>query len=178
MGKYNKLIAMHRVFCTSVKPFVLPGAFACAILIASSGPAFAFNSYHAHINDTDISSGVEIQKVDDDHYRNDLTNTPSSSVADSCFPLLKSIHYTSSSSATDRNQRSAGNSATFGLVVGLRFALSPTQKASKRSNKPQLTFWQPSTAMQGDRAALAVSSYRDCQKEKALKALSGFKWKR
>ena len=101
------------------------------------------------------------------------------STADSCLPLLKSIRHTTPPSAMDRNQRSAGKAAALGLVFGVRFALSPPEKAtSSRSKRARLDVWQTSQATVGNRHALAVADYRACQKEQALKALSDFRWQR
>ncbi len=105
------------------------------------------------------------------------SQSPSPVLADPCLPLLKSVHYDSSPSAMDRNQRSAGKAAALGLVLGVRFALSPPEKA-KPANKPRLKVWQTSGASAGDRSALAVTAYRHCQKEQALKAISEFRWAR
>ncbi len=103
----------------------------------------------------------------------------SPSMADSCLPLLKSIHQIHSASAMDRNQRSAGKVAALGIFVGVRFALGPKEIAkSNRNRKARLDVWQTTGNIVDDRHALAVSDYRSCQKEKALKALSDFRWKR
>lgn len=108
-----------------------------------------------------------------------LSDTPSSAMADSCLPLLKSIHQTNSVSAMDRNQRSAGKAAALGVVFGVRFALGPKEIAKSRYGKPRLDLWQTAGSISNDsRHALAVSEYRACQKEKALNALSDFRWER
>ena len=77
----------------------------------------------------------------------------SSSVADVCLPLLKTIRHTPRTFATERNQRSAGSAAAVGLLVGARFALSPTVKVQANDH---------------DRYALSVREYRQCVKQKAL----------
>ncbi len=109
-----------------------------------------------------------------------LTSTHPSSptVVDPCLPLLKSIHHASSTSSMDRNQRSAGKAAAIGLVLGVRFALSPPKKTKSYADRPRLDLWQPAGVIGGDRSALAVSAYRQCQKEQALKAISDFRWAR
>ncbi len=108
------------------------------------------------------------------------TPSPSSATADKCLPLLKSIRQTTSISAMDRNQRAAGKAAALGLVLGVRFALSPSPKA--RSAKPRVDFWQPNFSTAGDQRALAIAEYRACQKDQALKssldALEEFRWER
>jgi len=100
------------------------------------------------------------------------------SMADSCLPLLKSVRHTSPVSAMDRTQRSAGKAAALGVVFGVRFALGPKEIATSNRNKGRFDIWQTSGGSAGDRHALAVADYRACQKEKALEALSGFRWKR
>ncbi|MEM7650512.1 MAG: hypothetical protein AAF204_00320, partial [Pseudomonadota bacterium] len=106
-----------------------------------------------------------------------INSEPSSpTVADSCLPLLSA--HTSPQSAMDRNQRSAGKAAALGLVLGVRFALSPPKKVRSRADKPRLDFWQVSDSATDNRSALAVTAYRECQKEKALKAISEFRWAR
>jgi len=103
---------------------------------------------------------------------------PSPTVVDSCLPLLKSIHHISPPSAMDRNQRSAGKVAALGLVLGVRFALAPPTKTKSVAEKPRLDVWQTNGVRADNRSALAVSAYRQCQKEQALKALSEFRWAR
>lgn len=100
---------------------------------------------------------------------------PSPSVMDSCLPLLKSIHQISPNSVTDRNQRPAGNTADYALVIGFRLALDSAHTHSAYTGKPakaRLDVWQPAMAG-GDRYALAVSSYYRCQKDQAFDALKG-----
>lgn len=176
MGKSFTSNAVRRIYSHASRSFAVASVAAIAFLYSVS-PAHAFNSYHARISDTDTIADVQMKKVDDGHIQNDLTNSPTPSVADSCLPLLKSIHHISPPSATDRNQRSAGKAAALGLVIGVRFALSPAKKATPRPNA-RLTFWQPYGSIQGDRHALAVASYRDCQKEQALKALGDIEWEK
>lgn len=105
-------------------------------------------------------------------------DTPTSpSVADACLPLLDTIRQSPQPSAMDRNQRSAGTAAALGLVLGVRFALSPPNKAGLKPQKPRLDVWHHAEAS-NDRSALAVTAYRQCQKEQALKALGDFRWVR
>ena len=108
-----------------------------------------------------------------------ITNEPSSpSTADPCLPLLKSIRNVPGASTVDRNQRSAGKAAALGLVLGVRFALAPPAKVKTKADRPRLDVWQPSNAYANDRSALAVSAYRKCQKNQALKAIGTFRWAR
>ena len=108
------------------------------------------------------------------------TQTSSPDMVDGCLPLLKSIRHTSSSTAMDRNQRTAGKAAALGLVFGMRFALEPSQKL--KPSKPRLDIWQHQKGIGGDQRALAIADYRRCQKEKALKssiqAIHDFRWTR
>ncbi|HBR68939.1 MAG TPA: hypothetical protein DEA55_06145 [Rhodospirillaceae bacterium] len=108
-----------------------------------------------------------------------VSDFPSSAMADSCLPLLKSIHETTSVSAMDRNQRSAGKAAALGVVFGVRFALGPKEVAKPRHGQVRLDLWQTASSISdNNRHALAISDYRACRKEKALNALSEFRWQR
>lgn len=156
---------MKRACLTMVAATFVCGAFPLS--------AHAFSSFHAQISDYEAVPN----QVADDERKPIVTNTPSSSVVDPCLPLLKSIH-TSPSIATDRNQRSAGNTANLGLVFGVRFALSPAPKAAASRSKARFGFWQPSKSYSGDRAALAMNQYEDCRSRQALDALDEFRWKR
>jgi hypothetical protein len=99
--------------------------------------------------------------------------SPSPSMADSCLPLLKSIHKTPS--AMDRTQRSAGTMAALGLILGVRYALSPPQisdetTADASSQTPAHSGRQSDVAsLYEDRSALSVFAYRQCRKQQALK---------
>ena len=106
-------------------------------------------------------------------------NVPSSTNADHCLPLLKSIQPISSESALDRNQRSAGQIAVLGLLFGVRLAPGPLEKAGKETSETLLDVGYSPDAVNGNRSALAVALYRDCRKEVALKSLSqDFRWRR
>ena len=162
--KFKKHLARFRV------PFLVLGLSAA---VALPNPSYAFSSFHAQMSDSDF---VQTQVADE--ARNGLvTNTPPSSVVDPCLPLLKSIH-TSPSITTERNQRSAGETANLGFVFGVRFALSPTPKAGAKRSKARLGFWHPHTPIAGDRNALAVKDYRDCRSKQAMDALNDFRWQR
>lgn len=136
------------------------------ISIVSAGPAFAFEA--AEPASVIENPGVNLPD----------SNIPPPSMVDSCLPLLKSIRHTSPTSAMDRTQRSAGAAAALGVVIGLRFALGPKEQAGANRRKARLTIWEHTSAMAGDRNALAIADYRACQKDKALNALSGFRWER
>lgn len=108
----------------------------------------------------------------------DASQSPSPAMADSCLPLLN-IRHTPPVSAMDRTQRSAGTAAALGVVFGVRFALGPKETAKTgRKDNARLSVWQPANSTGGDRHALAIADYRDCQREQALKALSDFRWSR
>lgn len=143
------------------------------VLAVSAGTAWSFDTY-------DSVYGHAATQVEDSGSVPFVSTVPSPSVADSCLPLLKSIHSTNSVSAMDRNQRSAGKAAALGLVLGVRFALTPPTTAKARSvkGKARLDIWQSEGSFAGNRNALAVSAYRQCQKEQALQALNNFRWAR
>lgn len=92
---------------------------------------------------------------------------------DTCLPLLKTIRRINPDTVAVRAQRPAGNTAALGFVLGVRFALGPVEHArSSRSRSPaSFNVWQPLDVTAGDHAALAVSAYRQCQKDRALAAL-------
>ena len=157
---------------TDPRAAYIPGAALASFVILFclvAGPAWSFET-------------VEGDSVFSSQTQNSFTTTqpkPTSSptVADPCLPLLKSIRHTPPTSAMDRNQRSAGSAAALGLVLGVRFALSPPTKTNPNARKPRVDLWQP-VASAGDRSALTVSAYRNCQKDQALKALKEFRWTR
>ena len=154
---------------TDPRTAYIPGAVLFSfvmILCLIVGPAWSFEM---------DDSGFE--RLDLKQQQDFTTKQSSPPVVDSCLPLLKSIH-TSPQSAMDRNQRSAGKAAAVGLVLGVRFALSPPQKVRSHADKPRLDLWQVNGGSADNRSALAVSAYRQCQKEQALKALSEFRWAR
>lgn len=141
----------------------------------TAGNAWSFESQSLSVNMSDASA---IEKSRDGNKL--ITKSPPPSMADTCLPLLHSIRHTAPTSAMDRNQRAAGAATALGLVIGVRFALSPPKKAGSRrkTNGPAIDLWQTEGVTAGNRHALAVSAYRQCQKEQALKALQGFSWKR
>lgn len=143
------------------------------ILAVSAGTAWSFDTY-------DPAEGGAVDQVQGDGANPFASNAPSPAMADSCLPLLKSIHYTAPVSAMDRNQRSAGKAVALGLVFGVRFALTPPAKtgAPALREKARVDIWEADGAFAGNRNALAVSAYRQCQKERALQALSDFRWTR
>ena len=156
---------------TDPRAAYIPGAaFASVLLIFCLvvGPAWSFE-----LSDDHGQAASHVQ-----HELTTSTHPSSPTVVDPCLPLLKSIHHTSPKSSMDRNQRSAGKAAALGLVLGVRFALSPPTKSKASANKPRLDIWQPAGVSAGDRSALAVTAYRQCQKDQALKALSEFRWAR
>ncbi len=141
-------------------PGVVLGSFVLVLCLVV-GPAWSFETSHETL-DAPVAN---------------LTSTSSPSVADACLPLLDNIRQSSQSTAMDRNQRSAGKAAALGLVLGVRFALSPPNKAGLAPQQPRLDVWQHND-MGNQRSALAVTAYRQCQKEQALKAMGDFRWSR
>ncbi|MBL4803738.1 MAG: hypothetical protein JKY71_02645 [Alphaproteobacteria bacterium] len=146
---------------TAYVPGVILGSLVL-VLCLFVGPAWSFETIN-------VNEHPAIQPAD--------TPTPSPAVADACLPLLDTSSQSPQPSAMDRNQRSAGKAAALGLVLGVRFALSPPNKAGLNAQKPRLDVWHPAEAS-NDRSALAVTAYRQCQKEQALKALGDFRWVR
>lgn len=147
-------------------------AFFMFVICMASAPAWSFESYHGHID------GVEVMKSKEAalHRKEQSFKTPSPSVqVDTCLPLLSSTMHPH---LPNRTQRSAGKAAAVGLIFGVRFALSqPKTKVNSVGNSARLGLWGPKT-IDGSRSALAVSAYRECQKDKALQALTDFRWKR
>lgn len=147
------------------------------ILFFSSGISWAFTTYEGSKSYSD--SGMDASAD-----MSDMKSNPSPAAADTCLPLLKTIRHTSQDVA-DRNQRSAGKAAVAGLVFGVRFALSPPKSPTRRRTDNQTHYqasfdvWSPrGDTLANDRSALAISAYRQCQKQKALKSLNGFRWAR
>lgn len=156
---------------TDPRAAYIPGAALASfviILCLVAGPAWSFETIE----------GNSAFSAQENYTTTHPTSTSSPTVADPCLPLLKSIRQTPPTSAMDRNQRSAGSAAALGLVLGVRFALSPPTKTIPSKRKPRLDVWQPVNASGGDRSALTVSAYRNCQKDQALKALQEFRWAR
>ncbi|MCB1720720.1 MAG: hypothetical protein KDI11_03095 [Alphaproteobacteria bacterium] len=160
---------------TDPRAAYIPGAVLVSLILLlclTVGPAWSFETF----------DGVQDQTVFDDSKQALTTSYPSQpsspTMVDSCLPLLKSIHHTSPVPAMDRNQRSAGKAAAAGLIQGVRFALSPPQKAKSHADRPRSDVWQISGVLAGDRSALTVTAYRQCQKEQALKVISEFRWAR
>jgi len=114
-----------------------------------------------------------------DHARDSFEQVPTSTNADECLPLLTSIHHTPSPSVLDRSQRPAGQIAVIGLLLGVRLAPGPLEKAGNETSETMLRVGFSPDAVDGPRSALAVALYRDCRKETALRDLSrNFRWSR
>lgn len=153
---------------------------ASLIFTISTGTSWAFTTYEGY-------DDVPPLKVTNVVFEPRLQYQPSSAMADSCSPLLKSIQKTSSKSVIDRNQRSAGKVAALGLIFGVRYALTPPgsptahkAKSSENNSNSNFDVWHRdgSSVSQDGRSALAVSAYRACQKKQALSALNDFRWSR
>lgn len=104
------------------------------------------------------------------------TSSPPSSADGQCLSLLKALPADTGASAMDRNRRSADETAAFGLVFGIRFALDSgdVRKPSRRPSAPRFEIRQPGVT--GDPHALAVADYNRCKSDQALKAL-GDEWR-
>lgn len=139
------------------------------VLAVTAGQAWSFESEYLNLpNASQVSGGVSITSSGQ-HL--------SSSMGDSCLLLLKSVHSSPTTSSMDRNQRAAGQAAALGLVLGVRFALTPPKQPG-RSAGDIARFDGVQIGLPKSRNALAIAEYRSCQKHKALKALSTFRWQR
>lgn len=126
------------------------------VLFVSSGTVLAHGSYTS-----DYAKSIDT-----------FSHEPSSSsTTDACLPLLKTIRHTPSAEVVDRNQRSAGTAAALGLVFGVRFALSPPQQVQTHDTAGLEATSLSGNSLHDDRPALAIASYRQCQKQQALNAL-------
>ena len=171
-----------RLFFNSIRwktlshaPLTPPALMAVVVLMLCmmAAPAWSFQMHQVDIahEDTRYSPNTHTVSLHDDRVMRQ--KNPSPVQVDSCLPLLSSSHPLH----VDRTQRSAGKAAALGLVFGVRFALSPPKTSRSRDVTPtaRVGVWQPDS---GDRSALAVSAYRECQKQQALQALNGFRFKR
>ncbi len=108
-----------------------------------------------------------------------LTSSKPAITEDACLPLLKTVSHSPALSAMDRDRRSAGNAAVLGLVFGVRFALGPKEVMKPGKGRAAVGFEVLQQRETGGMHALAVSEYRRCRNEKALKALSDdWRWSR
>ncbi len=109
------------------------------------------------------------------------SQSPPPVLTDQCLPLLKSVQL-SSNSVSGPNQRPAGTAAALGLLMGMRYALSPAPQAKDLQNQASSEMAElvppSSTDQASDRSALAVLAYRQCQKEQALQNLQSSLWPR
>ncbi|MFK7840491.1 MAG: hypothetical protein AB8B83_09225 [Bdellovibrionales bacterium] len=148
----------------------------CLVTAVSTGSSFAF-SIHNDLLDSQPPriEGVVYQHSHSQH----KTKHSSSTVTDSCLPLLKSFQKTPSKSVIDRNQRTAGKVAALGLILGARYALTPPVgtpankvDTSETIEKALGVTHQRKMPLANDRSALAISAYRACQKRQALAEIS------
>lgn len=141
----------------------------CVFLLVTGGPAWSFERSKA------------AQDIPIDERAGALTTTlppvTSGGGDDHCQSLLNTARYdvTARGHEMDRSQ-ARQKAAAIGVVLGIKFALGPKEVAKSGRRKARLDVWQPS----GGKGAqvLAVSAYRECKKEQALKALNSFRWKR
>ncbi len=154
--------------------FIPPAMMALLILgiCVAAGPAWSFETYYGHMSDVQpLSQNSESVAT---HSRDYTERKKASPVqVDTCLPLLSSSH----PQFSDRTQRDAGKAAALGLIFGVRFALTPPKKSKASETKATIGFWHPQPVTSG-RSALAVTAYRECQKQEALQALNEFRWKR
>lgn len=159
----EKTIRMSRVAAAYLVGFVL-------LLAFSAGNAWSIAPTGVSLPHTESGSILRGQPY---------TQVPSSTNADQCLPLLKSIQTISPESALDRSQRTAGQIAALGLLFGVRFAPGPLERPGKATAETMVQIKvSPEPLLEG-RAALAVAAYRDCRKNEALTALTReFRWAR
>lgn len=163
-GAQNKSCAACKILPLTVAIFII-------VLSISAGNAWSFDRSAASLNLDNPDAVIDFSR-----------DEPSSSTMaeEQCLPHLQSIRQATSVSAMDRNQRAAGKAAALGLVLGVRFALSPTP--NKTPAKAHVDVWQPSYNSANAQRAIAIADYRACLKEHALKssmdAIGEFRWTR
>ena len=149
---------------------------ALALISFPVGSAWSYGPLKASLPFNDPQSPSAFP---DDHARDIFKQVPTSTNADECLPLLTSIPHISSPSVLDRSQRPAGQIAVIGLLLGVRLAPGPLEKAGNEKSETLLSVGFSPDAVNGHRSALAVALYRDCRKEMALRDLSQtFRWSR
>ncbi|MCB9990187.1 MAG: hypothetical protein H6867_02260 [Rhodospirillales bacterium] len=107
-----------------------------------------------------------------------ISPEPVQQYSDTCLSLLKSVRYTASPSAMDRDRHVAGKAAALGVVFGVRFALGPKEVARSGGHNKAVRFDLWEARESNSRQAMAVAEYRRCKNEEALKAISDWRWKR
>lgn len=105
-------------------------------------------------------------------------SSPTSGAGDTCLPLLKNIRFEHPTPATDFSRHSAGKAAALGVVFGVRFALGPKRIARAVDNDSTLKPYIGTPSGGAGPHALAVADYRRCANERAMKALSDWRWAR
>lgn len=148
------------------------------VIFVFTGPSYAFSTQEGLYDDSTLQH--DYTGSYHDSISRSLKRFPSSGT-DACLPLLKTIRHTPEAFVSNGNRHSAGQAAAFGLIIGMRFALSPPQQVkSKTRSQSRFDVWtlKNDTMNQGNGQVLAVSAYRKCQKDKALKALNTFRWAR
>lgn len=150
-------------FQSHLRALVSPGqvikysvSIGCAFIILTGSAAWSFEKT--------VALGLPLKTDTAIHDVSYVQQVPSSTVADSCLPLLKSHQETPLSSATERNQRSAGQVAALSLAFGVRFALGPLENPAFDHKA------ESSAQAQNNLRALKIAAYRNCQKEQALQA--------
>ncbi len=130
------------------------------ILALTAGSAWSLDFARLAYSDGGTGTGPEYDTL------------PSSLYAEACLPLLEASYAgTLSVSNEDEVRPSAGKvkAVVLGIVLGARFALTPVNYPEESSDydSAQASVSQPPYS--GDTHVLAVSAYRSCMKEAALK---------
>ena len=129
------------------------------VLILSIGTAWSYDGRHNIYSDINVSRET-LQHND--------KNDPSSILAGQCLPLLNT-HDTPLSTAKNGNQRTVGQVAALGIILGARFALEPKNNAAGLHTKKAISKQQKGTTNgAGKRTAHAIANYRQCLKQIAL----------
>jgi hypothetical protein len=160
-------------------------------ILSFTEQAWSFETYHAGLNDRVSSNAVTTpasyhptkRSRSSGQQNSILADSLKTGAADTCLPLLSSLRHAPLHNAVDRNQHSAGKkAAALGLIFGVRFALSPLSTTASHAEGSNARFdvWRPDSSAVGsaqtdNRSALAITAYRQCQKQQALQALNSFR---
>ena len=139
------------------------------VLALSAGSAWSFE-----VQEVPAPENASPQDPAESGFSRNRTTIPQ---AGSCLTLLKSLRETAQLSPAENYRHTAGSTAAFGLIIGLRFALAQPGNARKKpakDRKPQIGIWQMQNPDMDPRHALALQSYRQCQNRQVVKALSEF----
>lgn len=141
----------------------------CIFLLVTNGPAWSFETNQL---------APDLQPVE--KAGSFVTTLPpvTGREDEGCEALLNTANYDLTTRGDEMDRRSVKRDvAAIGVIFGVRFALGPKEIArSGRKPAAKLDIWEPNNGHGAQ--VLAVSAYRDCKKEKALKALNDFRWQR